>query len=96
MECDAEFVSSLTRNQIAAAVVTFAALFVMLLTIVRDSFGERVPRGLRNALGMLDYMTLWNQALSGTLPLPEVCVHLSLGVFWLFLTVKVLEARRWA
>ena len=89
------FVSGLTRNQIIAAVVTFAGLFAMLLTAMRERF-HGLPEGLKNALGKVDYFSLWQQALSGQLPVSEVCVHLSLGVFWLFLTVKVLEARRWS
>lgn len=88
------FVSSLTRNQIAAAVGTFAGLFAMLLTAMRGAFG--LDERWQAVLGKLDYFDLWRNALSGQLPLPEVCVHLSLGVLWLFLTVKVLEARRWA
>ena len=50
----------------------------------------------QEVLAKLDYNQLWGNALSGQLPVSEVCVQLSLGVFWLFLTVKVLEARRWA
>jgi ABC-2 type transport system permease protein len=91
------FVSSLTKNQIVAAVITFAGVFAMLLTALRDAFpADVLSRGLKDALGKLDYFSLWNQALNGQLPVSEVCVQVSLGVFWLFLTVKVLEARRWA
>jgi len=87
------FISSLTRNQIMAAVGTFAGLFTMFLTILRNSLN--VGDSWKNILAKLDYATLWGNALSGQLPLSEVCIQLSLGVFWLFLTVKVLEARRW-
>jgi ABC-type transport system involved in multi-copper enzyme maturation permease subunit len=90
------FVSSLTRNQIVAAVITFAGIFAMLLTVLRDAFSFVIKEtGFRNVLGKFDYFTLWQQALNGQLPVPEVCVQVSLGVFWLFLTIKVLEARRW-
>jgi len=90
------FVSSLTRNQIVAAVITFAGIFAMLLTALRDTFDVVLKdSAVRAALGKLDYFGLWQQALSGQLPVSEVCVQLSLGVLWLFLTVKVLEARRW-
>lgn len=88
------FVSSLTRNQIVAAVITFAGIFAMLLTALRDQF-QGLPEGLNEVLGKLDYFSLWQQGLNGQLPVSEVCVQLSLGVLWLFLTVKVLEARRW-
>jgi ABC-type transport system involved in multi-copper enzyme maturation permease subunit len=89
------FVSSLTRDQMMAAVATFAGVFATFLTyryiLIRFPIGEK----WRAVLAKLDYTTLWENALSGQLPLPEVCIHLSLGVFWVFLTAKVLEARRW-
>ncbi|MCU0702709.1 MAG: ABC transporter permease subunit [Fimbriiglobus sp.] len=87
------FVSSLTRNQIMAAVGTFAGIFAQFLTLWRDRFGlgpDWLP-----VFAKLDYTMLWANALSGQLPVPEVCVQVSLTIFWLFLTVKVLEARRW-
>lgn len=89
------FVSSLTKNQIVAAVITFAGLFAMLLTALRDTFDYAFGPTLRTVIGKFDYFGLWGAALSGQLPLPEVVVQLSLGVFWLFLTVKVLDARKW-
>jgi ABC-2 type transport system permease protein len=89
------FISSLTRNQIIAAVLTFAALFAMLLTATRESFREVLGAGFIEFLGKFDYFQLWNVALSGQLLVPQVFVHVSLGVFWLFLTMKVLEFRKW-
>lgn len=89
------FVSSLTKNQIVAAVITFAGLFLMLLTALREGL-QGLPQGLRDAIGKFDYFSLWQQALGGQLTASQVCVHLSLGVFWLFLTTKVLEARKWS
>jgi ABC-type transport system involved in multi-copper enzyme maturation permease subunit len=88
------FISSLTRNQIMAAVGTFACVFAMFLSLLRSRF--KVDDQWKGVLARLDYNLLWQNALSGVLPVPEVCLHLSLAVFWLFLTVKVLEARRWA
>ena len=35
-------------------------------------------------------------SLAGQLPLRDVALFVSLGVFWLFLSVKVLEARKWS
>lgn len=87
------FISSLTRNQIMAAVGTFAGIFAMFLTLLRNVM--RIDEPWKEVLAKLDYNQLWATALSGQLPVSEVCVQLSLGVFWLFLTVKVLEARRW-
>jgi ABC-2 type transport system permease protein len=90
------FVSSLTRNQIVAAVVTFAGLFAMLLTAARKLFAAVIKESaVLNVLGQFDFLDMWQQALDNHFPLHGVCVQLSLGVLWLFLTVKVLEARRW-
>ncbi|MGL6097778.1 MAG: ABC transporter permease [Fimbriiglobus sp.] len=90
------FFSSLTRNQVVAAVLTFAALFVMLLTAAREAFDKHIGAGVIAVLGKLDFFGLWSRALGGHLPVTDVLVHVSLAGFWLFLTVKVLEARRWS
>lgn len=89
------FFSSVTKNQMVAAILTFAAMFGMLLTIILKR-ADFLPVGLRVAIGKLDYYSIWETALSGQLLLTDVFIHLSLAVFWLFLTVKVLEARKWS
>lgn len=90
------FLSSLTKNQIVSASLTGAFLFAQLLTvIVRQSTSEFFSPGLRAALGKLDYLTLWGQALGGLLPVSDIVLQVSLGVFWIFLTIKVLEIRKW-
>ena len=89
------FFSSLTRNQIVAAMLTCAGMFALLLTVVLRG-QDFIPDGLRAAIGKLDYLTLWSNALAGQLMLTDVFIQLSLAVFWLFLTVKVLEARKWS
>ena len=42
----------------------------------------------------LSFVDLWIDSLGGKLYLRDL-VRLSLAVFWLFLTVKVLESRKW-
>ncbi len=88
------FFSALTRNQIVAAVLTFAGMMTLLLTILAQQLP--IGEGLQSALGKFDFLTLWQQSLAGQLPVPEVLSYLSFGLFWLFLTTKVLEARRWS
>lgn len=88
------FCSVLTRNQVVAAALTFAGLMFLLLTVLAPSFSA-LGEGLRAAVGKLDFYRLWANALGGQLPVQGVLVYLSLGIFWTFLTVKVLEARRW-
>jgi hypothetical protein len=89
------FFSSVTRNQIVAAVLTFAGMMFLLLTVWARRF-EQLGEGAQVALSKLDFYNLWSQAISGQLPVSAVLVQVSLAVFWLFLTVKVLEARKWS
>jgi hypothetical protein len=50
---------------------------------------------LHTICGRLSYWLLWNTALAGQLSVRDCLLHLSLGVVFLFLTAKVLEARKW-
>ncbi len=87
------FFSSLTNNQIVAAVLTFAGMLFLLLTLMIKQYD--LGRGLQALVARLDFLALWQQALSGVLPIAQGITYASLGIFWLFLTVKVLEARKW-
>jgi len=90
------FLSSLTKNQIVAGFLTGACLFAQLLTLIlRQLSTDFFSPGFRAALGKLDYLGLWQLALGGSLPVPDLILQLSLGVFWIFLTIKVLEIRKW-
>ncbi len=90
------FFSSLTKNQIVGAAITGAIVFAQLLTfLLRESLSEYLPAGVRAAFGKFDFLTLWNQALGGSLTVANIVLQLSLGVFWIFLTIKVLEIRKW-
>ena len=51
---------------------------------------------LQAVAGKLAYFLLWVEALSGQLAVTDLLIYLSVTVFWLFLTVKVLEARKWS
>jgi ABC-type transport system involved in multi-copper enzyme maturation permease subunit len=90
------FCSSLTKDQIIAAVLTFAFLFVAQMAALIANVIRWVPSGIKGVLVQFNFYTQWEQALGGQLALTTVLVHLSMAVFWLFLTVKVLEARKWS
>ena len=47
------------------------------------------------ALTQMSYIHLWLTSTRGQLAAPMLIFHLSAAVFWLFLSVKVLEARKW-
>lgn len=92
------FFSSLTKNQIIAAVLTFMAMLLMLALYWHTYFarvGEGFIRELMNALAIGSYWSTWETAAAGQLPVRDLVLHGSLAVFWLFLTVKSLETRKW-
>ena len=69
----------------------------MLAEVAQLAFGigEVECAGAVRPFELFDYLTLWGQALGGQLPLVNVIVFASLAVFWVFLTVKAVEARKW-
>jgi ABC-2 type transport system permease protein len=94
------FFSSLTRNQLIGGVLTLAGMII--LTFIWMLKGILLPRGEQVAtkgwplvLQHMGYIDLWIGSIMGTLELKYMIFHLSLAVFFLFLTVKVLEARKW-
>jgi ABC-type transport system involved in multi-copper enzyme maturation permease subunit len=88
------FFSSLTRSLIAAAIVTLVAMLgLALLFWARMSFEEGGT--WYNILAYVSYIELWINSSSGTLAPRVLLFHLSFAIFFLFLTVKVLEARKW-
>lgn len=92
------FFSSLTRNQIASAILTFAAMLLLLgLAIVKWNIEARTPTSpWATILGHVSYVELWYRSLEGALVPRLLLFQASFAVFWLFLTVKVLEIRRWS
>lgn len=88
------FFSSLTRDQIIAFVLTLIpmVLSLSLFLVARESI---VPINLRDPLKRMSFVHLWIEAMNGKLWIRDVVFNLSMTVFWLFLTVKVLESRKW-
>lgn len=98
------FFSSLTKNQIISAILTFAVL--MLLTMLGllawqledQAVGptSAVSRELIAVLKHFSYLHLWAESRPGRVPVRMLLVPISMTVFFLFLTVKAQEARRWS
>jgi ABC-type transport system involved in multi-copper enzyme maturation permease subunit len=88
------FFSSLTRNQIISAVLTFMGMMVLLFCYFLKFL---FPEGslTRALLTYASYADHWYSSLQGKLSLSDIMFNLSFGVFWLFLTVKVMESRKW-
>lgn len=88
------FMSSLTSNQIIAAVFTFIAVMVNLLCyIVKfDSFAAPFVE----ILTFVNYLDFMLDSVQGIIAPKYFVFHLSVAVVFLFATVKVLESRKWA
>jgi ABC-2 type transport system permease protein len=89
------FFSSLTRNQIIAAMLTFAVLMMLFSTFVLDWFASRLPAGWGDVVKYVAVLRHLGELGKGVMDLKFILFHLSVTVFMLFVTVKVVEARKW-
>ena len=84
--------SSLTKNQIVAAIVAFAVLLIFWLV---DIISQRGTGFVHN---MLRYLTVFyhlDTFVKGMIDSRDVIYYLSMSVFFLFLTVRSVESRKW-
>ncbi|VTS04993.1 ABC transporter permease [Tuwongella immobilis] len=88
------FCSSLTKNQIIAAVLTFFGMMVMLFAFFIQNMAS-IGATWREAAKHLSFLTIWIDSLGGRLPVRDLVLHGSVAAFWLYLTVKVIESRKW-
>lgn len=87
------FISSLTENQMAAAV---ASMVVLLLLYLLDSITSLVSNEyLQKGLSALSFYSRYVEFTGGVFNLPSVVFFLSVAFFFNFLTVRVLDKRRW-
>jgi len=86
------WISSLTKNQIVAGMITFA-LFLLLWTInwAQDSAGPSMQKVL-TALSITDHFDDFSK---GVLALRHLVYYLSFITFGLFLTAKSVDSERW-
>jgi ABC-type transport system involved in multi-copper enzyme maturation permease subunit len=89
------FFSSLTNNQLASGVLTALGMIVLIGFHIIKYFSVIERSNWAPFLTHFSFLDLWGSALRGQLILSEVISHVSLAIFWLFATVKVLEARKW-
>jgi ABC-type transport system involved in multi-copper enzyme maturation permease subunit len=92
------FFSCVTRNQIIAAVLAFMGMIILVgLFFLNRQLrpGEGFGGSIKPAIRTMSFVNMWIDAGFGKLWLRDVVYQLSFAVFWLFLSVKVLEARKW-
>ena len=87
------FISSLTENQLASAIITMAVIVgligIGLLSSFVNVYWIRVALSWISVFGRFDYL------LMGVFDISAVVYYLSLAFVFLFLTVRVYEKRRW-
>jgi ABC-type transport system involved in multi-copper enzyme maturation permease subunit len=94
------FFSSLTRNQIAAAIMTFVGMIALtVLFFARGMIEWQWPAASGSAwmtvLDISSYLSLWITSIKGRMSIFHVLFQLSFAMFWIYLTIKLLESRKW-
>jgi len=99
------FCSSLTRNQIIAVVLGLVGmLFFFALFFIWRGLAESQQSGnplqattstWASILEVASFVNLWITSMEGQLAPRQLVFQASAAVFFLFLTVKVLESRKW-
>ncbi len=88
------FISSLTENQIIAAV---ASIFIMLLLYLIDSISTAISNTtISTIVTKISIFQRYENFSSGVFDLSDAIFYLSATAIFLFLTVRLLEKRRWA
>ena len=88
------FISSLTENQIAAAV---ASMVILLMFFLVDTLAARVTVDwLQTLLYDLSFYTRYYEFTCGIFNLSSVLFFVSAAVLFNFFTVRVFEKRRWS
>ena len=90
------FFSSMTANQIIAAVLSFVG--VMMHLVIYFVGHSSALSGMPTVVEVFNYVNffdLWQTALDGMIAPRYLVYHLSVTIFFLFATVKMLESRKW-
>jgi ABC-2 type transport system permease protein len=93
------FFSALTENQVIAAVLSYAGVFAMffpqllhwIFTSVRGGAGGWIANVIREIAILQQY----DNFLEGRMYLQHLLYHVSIAVLFVFLTVRILESRKW-
>ncbi len=90
------FFSTLTRNQLVSAVITFAAMLCLTAVFILGNFVQDSNSIWITVFKHLSFLNSWQETLQGKVT-PDVGLvfYASMAVFFLFLSVKVLESRKW-
>ena len=88
------FISSLTENQMIAAIGGF---FINLMILLMNTLKSALPNGfLQDMLSSISVYSRYSEITNGIFSLSSLIFFVSVIFIFLFLTVRVLEKRRWA
>ena len=93
------FISSLTENQVIAAVGSlglFVALYILEMVALYFYQSATLPAIVIEALTFISIYGRYTDILRGVLAFDDIIFFLSLNAVFLFLTIRGLERRRWA
>ncbi|VAX17663.1 Gliding motility-associated ABC transporter permease protein GldF, partial [hydrothermal vent metagenome] len=86
------FMSALTENQIIAAVLSFAALLILYMAGFSAGF---VGETMAAVLAYISIMAHLETFAKGVLDTSDILYYLLFAVFFLFLSMRSLESKRW-
>lgn len=88
------FISSLTENQMASAVI---GIFVLFMLYLMDSLAANIPvEFIQKALVAASFYSRYVELTRGVFDLSTVVYFISIAVLFNFFSVRVLDKRRWA
>ena len=87
------FVSSLTENQLAAAVVTICIIFVMIILGVVNTYIDVYP--VRVVIDWICVLSRFSRFTTGILDFSSILYYVSITGIFLLLTSRVYDKRRW-
>ncbi len=88
------FISSITENQLVAAIVSYAAMFLMLMS---DTIANLFPvQFVSDIFYYLSFQTRYDTFVSGVVSVDNVMFFVSTTAIFVFLTTRVMEKRRWS
>ena len=88
------FVSSTTENQVVAAILTF--IIIMAFYLIDMLAGNVQIEWLKNAMVSLGFYSRYAEFSQGLFSIPSIVFFISVIFIFNFLTVRVLEKRRWS
>lgn len=88
------FISSLSENQVVSAIVSFSvSMFLILLDFVPSLFGNNI---FTKVISWLSFTERYNSFNQGIFDISNTVFFLSLTATFLFLTVRVIDKKRWS